>query len=139
MDQKKGLRFLGYWVAGTIAILVGSWIFNGNIVLGNDKLSTPHAAILFGLILTILGALVPVVFKTRAAKVEVLGMKIKSDNYWTIVYFAANFVFIWVLKRFALQLGLGVSSILYVILLSILVSLGQWVVAKSTGQNQGES
>ena len=140
MDQKKALGFLGYWVATTIGILVGSWIFKGNIVLGNDKLTAGHSAIFLGLVITVLGALVPIVLaklgvktgSNSSSKVDVFGVKMSGENYLGLIYFAANFVFIWVLKRFALQLGMGVSNVFYVVVLAILITLGQWVVVKTT-------
>ena len=126
MDQKKLVGFLSFWVVNTVVLLLASVIFSGNVVLGNSRVSTPIAAILSGLIITGLNYLVqPLVAKS--------GLKVKG-NAMAGVYLAANIVFVWIIKRFALLLGLGVVNILYTILVGILLTVGQWAVAKATGQ-----
>lgn len=126
MDQKKLVGFLGFWVANAIVLLIASVIFGGNVVLGNAKVSTPMAAIISGLIITGLTYLVqPLVDRG--------GLKVKG-NAMGGVYLVANIVFVWIIKRFALVLGLGVANILYTILVGVLLTGGQWAVAKATGQ-----
>lgn len=126
MDQKKLVGFLGFWVVNAIVLLVASVIFGDNVVLGNSRVSTPMAAIISGLIITGLTYLVqPLVDRS--------GFKVKG-NTMAGVYLVANIVFVWIIKRFALLLGLGVVNILYTILVGVLLTIGQWAVAKATGQ-----
>lgn len=126
MDQKKLVEILAFWVVNTAVLLVSSFIFSGNVVLGNDKLSMPMAAVLSGLIITAVGYLVqPAVARS--------GYKVKNENVWGGIYFVANAAVVWVVKRFALVLGLGVASIFYVILVAVLLTAAQWAVARATG------
>lgn len=126
MDQKKLVGFLSFWVVNTVVLLVASVIFSGNVVLGNSRVSTPMAAIISGLIITGLNYLVqPLVAKS--------GFRVKG-NLMAGVYLVANIVFVWIIKRFALTLGLGVFNILYTVLVGILLTAGQWAVVKATGQ-----
>ncbi|OGD93076.1 hypothetical protein A2697_02090 [Candidatus Curtissbacteria bacterium RIFCSPHIGHO2_01_FULL_41_44] len=140
MNQKQLVNFLGFWVANTVVFLLASVIFGGNVVLGNDKLSGPMAAILSGLILTVAGALIaPAVEKSGFKKslqgldlANTFGLKIK-DASWAGVFLIVNVVTIWVVKRLAIVTGLGISSVLWVLMLAALATLAQWGVAKATG------
>lgn len=126
MDQKKLVEILAFWVANTIALLVASYVFGRNVELGNDKLSMPVAAVLSGLIITGAGYLVPPI-------IEKIGYKVKNENIWGGIYFVANVLVVWVIKRFALVLGLGVASIFYVLLVAVLLTAAQWGAAYATG------
>lgn len=126
MDQKKLVVFLSFWVVNAVVLLVASVIFGGNVVLGNAKVSTPMAAIISGLIITGLTyGVQPLVDRS--------GLKVKGNTIGGI-YLVANIVFVWIIKRFALLLGLGVANILYTILVGALLTGGQWAVEKATGQ-----
>lgn len=126
MDQKKLVEILAFWVANTIVLLVSSFIFEGNVVLGNDKVSMPMAAVLSGAIITAFGYVVPPVVARS-------GYRIKNEKIWGGVYFVANAAVVWVIKRFALLLGLGIISIFYVILVALLLTGAQWAAARATG------
>jgi len=126
MDQKKVVNFLSFWVANTVVLLLGAVVLRNNVVLGNDKLSAPLAAIISGLILTGLIYLVPEVVKRS-------GYKLKDQNIWVAAYFAANVVIIWIIKRLAIITALGISSIYWVLVLAIVVTLVELGVAKITG------
>jgi hypothetical protein len=126
MDQKKMVEYLAFWVVNTAVLLVSSFIFSGNVVLGNDKVSMPFAALLCGLIITVFGYLVP-------PAVAKSGYKVKDEKIWGGIYFASNVIIVWVIKRFALLLGLGVASILYVFLVALLLTAAQWGAAMATG------
>lgn len=130
MDQKKVIEVLGFWVVNAIVLLLASLIFRDNIVLGNDKVSTPMAAVLAGLVITGLTYLVrPIVAKS--------GLKVKGEYNWGIVYLVANTLIVWVIKRLALVLGLGVANIFFTLILAVLLTVGQWAVAKVTGATKG--
>ncbi|MBI3282615.1 hypothetical protein HYZ70_00890 [Candidatus Curtissbacteria bacterium] len=126
MDQKKLVEILAFWVVNTAVLLISSFIFGNNVVLGNDKVSAPMAAVISGGIITAFGYLVPPVVARS-------GYKIKNENLWGGIYFVANALVVWVVKRFALLLGLGVASIFYVILVAVLLTGAQWAAARATG------
>ena len=126
MDQKKAVNFLSFWVANTIVLLLAAAVLGSNVVLGNDKLSGPLAAVISGFILTLLIYLVPLAVKSS-------GYKIKNENIWPAIFFVANFVLIWVIKRLAIVTALGISSILWVLVVALVVTLAELGVAKTTG------
>ena len=126
MDQKKVVNFLSFWVANTVVLLLGSVVLKSNVVLGNYKLSAPLAAIISGLILTGLIYLVPEVVKRS-------GYKIKDQNIWVAAYFIANVAIIWIIKRLAIITAFGISSIFWVLVVALVVTLVELGVAKITG------
>lgn len=101
-------------------------VFSTNVVLGNANVSMPMAAVISGLIITGFGYVVPIV-------VAKSGVKVKNDSSWAGIFWAGNVVIVWVLKRFALILGLGVSSLLYVALLGVILTVAQFAAARATG------
>ena len=125
MDQKKAVSFLTFWVVNTVVLLGANAIFGGNVVVGNQSISTGLSAIFAGLILTALIPLAPIA-------VEKSGYKIKK-NIWSAVFLSLNIVTLWILKRLAVVTGFGISSILWVIILAIIITFVELAVAKTTG------
>lgn len=126
MDQIKLIQVLAVWVVNAIVLLVSASIFPGNVVLGNATVTKPLAGVLGGLVLTLVIYLViPLVAK--------IDFKIKNENAWYGIFYVGNFLVVWIIKRFADFTGLGVSSILFVIFVAALLTLGQWAVFKVTG------
>lgn len=123
MDQKNLKIHIFIWLATIIFLLISTAIFPQNIVLGTVKISKIFAAILNGLVLTAVIHYVPYI----AIKLD---LKLKGDKADLVSFFAANFVFIWILKKFAFVTGLGVSSILFVIILAVIITLVQFKVKK---------
>ena len=126
MDQKKAVSFLTFWVVNTVVLLIVNAIFGGNVVVGNQSISTGLSAIFAGLVLTALIPLAPIA-------VEKSGYKIKNQNVLPAIFLASNVVVLWVLKRLAVVTGLGISSILWVIILAITITFVELAVAKTTG------
>ena len=126
MDQKKAVSFLTFWVVNTVVLLIANAIFGGNVVVGNQSISTGLSAIFAGLVLTALIPLAP-------QAVEKSGYKIKNQNVLPAIFLASNVVVLWVLKRLAVVTGLGISSILWVIILAITITFVELAVAKTTG------
>ena len=126
MDQKKAVSFLTFWVVNTVVLLVANSIFGGNVVVGNQSISTGLSAIFAGLVLT---ALIPLAPKA----VEQTGYKIKNQNVWPAIFLASNIVVLWILKRLAIVTGFGISSILWVLILAIIITFVELAVAKTTG------
>ena len=126
MDQKKAVSFLTFWVVNTVVLLGANAIFGGNVVVGNQSISTGLSAIFAGLILTALIPLAPIA-------VGKSGFKIKNQNVWPAIFLVSNVVVLWILKRLAVVTGFGISSILWVIILAIVITFVEIAVAKTTG------
>jgi len=126
VDQKKLVNFLSFWVANTVILLLASAILGSNVVLGNDKISKPVAAIIAGLILTALIFIIPPI-------IEKSGYKIKNENIWPAIFFVGNIIVIWIIKRIAVISGVGISNILWVLILGVIVTLVELVITRATG------
>lgn len=116
MDQKKTLSFLTIWVGLTISLLILSVILGGNLVLGNMNITKPVAGLTFGLILTIVSFAVVLI----ASK---LNIGVKDEKAWAVIFFIANIVVIWILKRLATITAVGVSSIFFVAIMAAVITL----------------
>lgn len=126
MNQKMLVNFLAFWVANSVALLVLAMILPGNVVLGNDKITVPMAAVLAGLILTVVQSMVP-------SAAEKSGLATKNQNRRPAIYLAVNFVIIWIIKRLAEVTGVGISSILFVLVAAAIVTVAGWGVGQLTG------
>ncbi len=132
MNQKQLVNFLSFWVGNSVVFLIAAAVLKGNVVLGNDKVSPSLAAIIAGLVLTLITTLTPQV-------VEKSGFRLKDDKLWALVFLVVNFVTLWVIKRLAVLTGLGISSILWVFVLAAVVTLVQWGVAYATGAMKAQA
>ena len=125
MDQKSLIKLLGFWITNIILLSIFSSLYAGNVVVGNAGISRPVATILNALILAIAVYLVPSIVKKLDLKIKISDEKIQA-----IDYFLVNFVVLWVLKRLADITGLGISSILNVLIVAIVLALIQVGVQK---------
>ncbi|MBI2598625.1 hypothetical protein HYW40_00140 [Candidatus Curtissbacteria bacterium] len=126
MTNEKLISFFGFWLANALAVLAAALVFKGNIVLGTDKVSMPMAAVIAGFTVTVLTTLV-------APAVDRTGYKVKDKRLWVVIYLLANLLILWIIKRFALVLGLGISGIIYVVILGVILTAVQWGVVAATG------
>ena len=126
MDQKNLVNFLSFWVTNTVLLLIISAIFNKNVVLGNNILSKPVAAIASSLILTALIFIIPPI-------VEKSGYKIKNQNIWPVIFLVVNMIVIWLIKYFAIVTGVGISGIFWVLILAVLITAVELGVVRITG------
>ena len=125
MDQKSLIKLLGFWITNIILLSIFSSLYAGNVVVGNAAISRPVAMILNALILAIAVYLVPSIVKKLDLKI-----KISDEKILAIDYFVVNLVVLWVLKRLADITGLGISSILNVLIVAIVLALIQVGVQK---------
>lgn len=119
MDQKKLVNFLIFWIVSAVVILLASAVFRDNVVLGNDKVSASMAAVLSGFLLTVLSYVIPLA-------VDKADFKIKNQYTLGAIYFGAYVILIWLIKRFALVSGLGISNNLFVLILALVLTLVGW-------------
>lgn len=115
MDQNNLIKFLSYWILNTLILLIFSAIFTKSVVLGNAQMIKSMAAVLNALVLTALIYALPQI-------VQKMNIKLKDEKVYFLGYFVLNSLALWVLKRLADFTGLGISSILFVIVLAALVA-----------------
>lgn len=116
MNQNKVFKFLGVWVANSLLLLLISLILKNGIVLGNDKITASLSSVFCGLFLTLTPFIAHIIL-------EKYKYKIKDRRIESVFLIMVNFVVIWVIKRFALTTGLGISNILLVGFLAVIASL----------------
>lgn len=125
MQTNEHVKFLAYWVANSIFILILSTILPGNIVLGANKISPPLAGVVAGFLLAALLYAIPKV-------VDKLGLKIKDKRAWPALFFGGNVVLIWIIKRFSEIFGLGISNIFYVLIAAFVITAVEWAVGQAS-------
>jgi len=116
MEQTRLVKFLALWVLNSISLAVLSQIFSSSIVLGNAVLSRGLASVFSAFLMTIIFFLVP----ASAEKAEI---KVKDGRLWIVLDFVALVIGIWIVKRLSVLTGLGISNILFVILVAALVTI----------------
>ena len=131
MDQMKTVKFLTYWIVNSVGLLAASLVFRNYIVLGNSKIATTLAAVVCALLITVWGYFVPVILKR-------MGIAVKDQKLWGLIYLISNVIIVWVLKYLALYLGLGVSSIFFTIVLGAALTGLQWIAASALGETKPE-
>ena len=131
MDQKKTLSFLTLWVGSTISLLILSVVLGGNIVLGNMSITRPVAGLMFGLVLTV------VYFLTAPAATK-LNIRVKDEKAWALVFFIANVIVIWTVKRLANITAVGISSIFFVFVVAAIITLVERFVDKYSKKTLGK-
>lgn len=120
MNTDKWVSFLSIWIASSLVFVLSSMLVSGSVVLGNDRVVPPVAVLVSGVLLALLMyAVGPAVDKS--------GLKIKDKRLMVVFYFLANFVGIWVIKRLERITGVGISSVVWVGIIAVLVTVAQWV------------
>jgi len=115
--------FLRLWLVNLLVLLL-AWLLGGQIVvLGNVIWPPIMAALITSLLLSVIIALVKPVF-------EAVKIKVRNENYWILVYLAANIVGLWVLARLAAYTGFGIVRFWVAIVLGIIITILQWAFDK---------
>lgn len=117
------VTYLTLLVVNMLVVYLASMWFPQNVVLGTAHLSTFGALFLSMNFLALLGTFaIPFIREYERMKKKML-----SNTHWMIKYFALNFVGLWVIARFAEQLGLGLSSWMVAAVLAVALDVFQGV------------
>ena len=120
MEQDRIIKFLVYWIVVSIVINLSGSVFGSYIHLGNTFLQGSVAAVITGLILTILYYRIPTMVKRLKFKVE-------KENQWIMIFFVSNAIAIWIFQALAFITGLVISGILFVLTMAAFVTFGQLI------------
>lgn len=115
------ITFLSIWVLNSLLFVFFAQLLSGQLVLGNDRVVTPMAAVIAGFLLTLAIFTVEPILKKN-------GATIKDRRLKAVFYFVANFVGIWVIKKLERLTGVGISGNLYVGIIAAVATLAQWAV-----------
>lgn len=115
--------FLSIWVLNSLLFVLFAQFMGGKLVLGNDRVVMPMAALIAGFLLTLATFTVEPILKKG-------GSTIKDKRLMAVFYFVANFAGIWVIKRLERITGVGISGNLYVGIVAVVATLAQWAVVE---------
>ncbi|HEY5600860.1 MAG TPA: phage holin family protein [Patescibacteria group bacterium] len=120
MFKKQLPLFVLIWVINFVILYLASLFAPSMIVLENEFVQPLTSAILNSLILTLVVSLVDPLVK--ALKLPSNDPKISG-----VIYAIVNIAAIWILARFALYTGLGISAFWVAIILGVIASVLQYL------------
>lgn len=127
------VRFLVFWLTSSVIVILAGMFLGGSIVLGNNRIASPMAAVTAGFVLTVVyWQVTPRLLRSGfwQSLWSGAGIKVSRENQDLALNFVVNSLLIWVIKRFADVSGLGIANIFFVLLLSSLVTAGWWAAPK---------
>jgi len=115
----KYKKFSVLWFVNFLLIYVAVSFLPTNYTVGNDLFTPFQSAVFTSFVWNM------VIWKVGNLMKE-FEVNIKAEMNMMFVYLAFNFVSIWLLARFAVLTGFGVSSYLYVFLLAFVANFVQY-------------
>lgn len=117
-------NFFILFVTNSLLVFLMHSFFPKNIVLGTEHITLNWALFHAVGTLTVINTLaIPIVHEFENAR-----GKMFDSKEWTATYLILNFVGLWVISRFAEQLGLGISSWKVVLAMAIVLDIVQGIV-----------
>lgn len=116
--------YLALFIVNTVVVFLASVIFPLYVVLGTFNLTTSWSLIHSMSLL----ALVNVFVIPFVREYEHRKGKMFTNNQWMALYFVINFWGIWLIARFADQVGFGISSWLVAAVLAVVLNVVQAIV-----------
>lgn len=117
---KKYTPFLIFWALDSALLYLAAMFFPAYYVLGNSYFNMALSAVVAGGVWT-------VIVWNSMPLTKKLGIKatdmVKNILFWLVV----NFVALWVIARFSLMLGFGVTSFVWVFALAFVANILQWL------------
>ena len=117
------IKFLVYWTVNAALIWVVGLMVPKNVVLGNQYIQPLWASPLTGFILA-------TVYVLAESSIHSIKMMVKTDYQNKLFLLIVNTLGVYVVTRLALILGVGVTSIVWVGVVAIAISLGDFVAAR---------
>lgn len=123
--KQLSAMFLVFLLANSAFVYIANSIFPSNVVLGNH-LFPPVLALFYSMLIftLITVGMVPVIETVS----ESMKYKLK-DMDWMVLYFIINTAALWLVAKFALQLGLGISSWFVAVVLAVVLDLIQGILS----------
>ena len=124
------IMFFLVWIVNMLVILLANALFPNNIVLGTMSLTPTVALVLSSGVLAWAITLAMPIF----TEIEIRKQMVLTPQHWLIGYLLLNFIFLWVVARFADALGLGISSWFVVLILAAVLDFVQGMTIMAYGQ-----
>lgn len=115
------------YIVNAVILYLSHMLFPKAIVLGNMSLSA-----FWGMFLSMNAlALIDTAAIPFAHVAEQKMRRMLTSKEWMIIYFVLNFVGIWVISRFSVQFGLGISNWYVAVALALVLDIVQGVAMMS--------
>lgn len=118
------------FIINALVIWLANILFPNNIVLGTWSISKPWAIIHSMGMLTLIDTFAIPFIRMCESKYK----KTLTPMHWMIVYFLINTGSIWLIARFAGEIGLGISSWIVAVFLAIVLDIFQGLGMKWVGK-----
>ncbi|QQS38399.1 hypothetical protein IPM62_03365 [Candidatus Woesebacteria bacterium] len=113
------------WVANSALLFSASLLFPAHFTLGNNLFTPIQAAIFTGFVWNYILWQIEPTFTD-------LEIKVKGQTNMALVYLVINFVSLWTIARMAFAFGFGISSYVWVFILSAIANFVQYTVWTKT-------
>jgi hypothetical protein len=126
-------RLFGIWFVAQAIVLAGaSYFFSNSVVLGTNTI-TPFYAMMYSMFVQTLIAIgaVPLLELLQDFQQKNLG-----TTAWMLFYFGVNTIGLWIISRFAEQLGLGLGSWIVAAVLGLVFAFVQGFFAIRMGKDE---
>jgi hypothetical protein len=126
-------RLFGIWFVAQAIVLAGaSYFFSNSVVLGTNTI-TPFYALMYSMFVQTLIAIgaVPLLELLQDFQQKNLG-----TTAWMLFYFGVNTIGLWIISRFAEQLGLGLGSWIVAAVLGLVFAFVQGFFAIRMGKDE---
>lgn len=123
MNADKIIVFLATWSLVSLLVLVLSAILRSQVVFGNEDISGYLSAVVWSFLFTFVGQLSPRILSQ-------IDLKLKDERYAMVVTAIALTPVIWLIKRFAIFTGLGISNNFFVLVLAIIAAVSTFYGSK---------
>lgn len=127
------LRLFGIWFVAQAIVLAGaSYFFSNSVVLGTSTI-TPFYAMMYSMFVQTLIAIgaVPLLELLQDFQQKNLG-----TTGWMLFFFGVNTIGLWIISRFAEQLGLGLGSWIAAAVLGLVFAFVQGFFAIRIGKDE---
>jgi uncharacterized membrane protein YvlD (DUF360 family) len=111
------------FVVNSLIFTLANSIFPNQVVLGTEFINFPWAILHSAGVLSLIGTFAIPFFHEKE---RVLGRNLTSKE-WMVGYLVLNFMSIWIIARFADQLGLGISSWMVALVLAAVLDVVQGI------------
>jgi hypothetical protein len=117
------ITFFVLFAVNSLVLYLANMFFPSHIVLGNQTVSYGWAFIHSMATLAILNVFLIPLVRVYENKID----KMITSLCWMKIYFVTNFVGLWILARFANQLGMGLSSWVVALFLALALDIVQGI------------
>lgn len=124
--QQLSVMYVAFFIINSIVIWLANRWYPNAVVLGTH-IHSPLMGLVYSMVvftLLVVGAVPVIEYVTAQMKWRL------SNRDWMMLYFVVNLVALWVVARFAEQLGMGLSSWVVVAVLSVIINLAQGMAVK---------